>query len=249
MEDSPLKDIRLGKVTTEWAKSRGLPVFYKESVGSTNDWAKDESFKESSLAENVILYVTDHQSKGRGRNQNQWSTGAPGTSLLSSWSFYSDEIPLPVSSPRSGLALYKAAVATWPSLSWSLKAPNDLYLNDKKVAGLLLETLSQGDESRFIWGLGMNVTDAPNLETAISLLQGLGAQMPLLGEDWVSFLDRLFFELSLVIERFQEPLSESEAAALVHVLNLKPGKIEKYLSMDEDGTLTTTERTIPWSSI
>jgi BirA family transcriptional regulator, biotin operon repressor / biotin---[acetyl-CoA-carboxylase] ligase len=250
MNDSPLKDIKLGKITAEWAKARQMKAFYKESLPSTNDRAKEEAFKPEVQEENIILYLSEHQSKGRGRNQNSWIDASPGSCLLSSWSFYLQDVPVPVTSPRAGLALFKAAVGTWSFLNWSLKAPNDLYLNDKKVAGLLLETLTQGDESRLIVGLGLNVTEHPgSVETATSLVENLPAGVPLLGEDWIGFLDRLFFELTVVIERNQDELSPSECGALVHALNLRPGKTEKYISITSDGNIETSERIIPWSSL
>lgn len=250
MQDSPLKDIRIGKITSEWAKARQIKVFYKESLASTNDRAKEDAFKNEIQEHNLVLYVCEHQSKGRGRNQNVWIDSSPGSSLLSSWSFYLEEVPVPVTSPRTGLALFKAAKATWPFLNWSLKAPNDLYLEEQKVAGLLLETVTQGDESRLVVGLGLNVTEHPaNVDTATSLVENLSGGSPLLGEDWISFLDRLFFEFSVVIERSQEMLNSTETTSLVHVLNLRPGKTEKYISLSSDGTIETSERTIHWSQL
>lgn len=250
MQDSPMKDIKIGRVTSEWAKARQIKTIFKESLSSTNDLAKDEAFKSETQEQELVIYLTEHQSKGRGRNQNTWQDASPGSSLLCSWSFYVENAPLPVSSPRTGLALFKAASATWPFLHFSLKAPNDLYLTDKKIAGILIETVTQGEESRLIIGLGLNVTAHPEgVETATSLAINLPKGVPLLGEDWISFLDRLFFELSIVIEHSQEPLNPSESQALVHALNLKPGKSEKYISISEEGTLQTSERTIHWSSL
>jgi BirA family biotin operon repressor/biotin-[acetyl-CoA-carboxylase] ligase len=250
MQDSPLTDIRIGKITSEWAKARSIEVIYKPQLASTSTLAKEEAFKESNLDQNIVLYLTDHQTQGRGRQQNSWHDGELGSSLLSSWSFFVDEVPVPVSSPRTGLALFRAAFATWPYLPWSLKAPNDLFLGDKKVAGLLLETVSQGDDTRFIIGLGMNITTAPkNIGTATSLVAEMPEGIPLLGEDWIGFLDRLFFEFSLVIERQREGLNETEAAAVTYALNLKPGNSEKYLSIAQDGTIQTSARTISWAEL
>lgn len=249
MKDSPLNDIKFGKITSEWAKARGLVSFYKDSIPSTNDRAKEEAFKEDLLDQNVVLYLAEHQSKGRGRNKNHWQDTQHG-SLLSSWSFYLQDVPVPVCSPRAGLALFKAASSTWPFLPWSLKAPNDLYLGEKKVAGLLLETLTQGDEVRFIVGLGFNITSHPeNIESATHLMAHLPVGVPLLGDDFISFLDRFFFELSGVVERSLDNLSPSESATLVYTLNLRPGLEEKYVSVSSDGTIQTTEGTIPWASI
>jgi BirA family biotin operon repressor/biotin-[acetyl-CoA-carboxylase] ligase len=250
MNDSPLSDIRIGKITNEWAKARQIKTFYKETVASTNDLAKDEAYKEGIQEENIVIYLCDHQTKGRGRGKNTWTDVNHGSCLLTSWSFYLENPPVPVTAPRTGLALFKAATATWPFLQWSLKAPNDLYIGDKKVAGLLLENVTQGDETRFIIGLGLNVTTHPtSIETSSSLVENLPQGVPLLGDDWITFMDRFFFEASIVIEKHQEELNPSESKALVHALNLRPGKNEKILSISPDGTIETTERTIHWSKL
>ncbi len=250
MQDSPLIDVRMGKFTADWAKARGLETIYQQQMGSTNDLAKEQAFNEANFDQNIILYVTEHQSTGRGRNKNTWENAAPGTCLLSSWSFFMEDAPMPVTSPRTGLALFKAASATWPFLPWSLKAPNDLYLGENKVAGLLLETITQGNDVRFIIGLGMNITaSSEKIETATSLVENLPKGLPFLGEDYIGFLDRLLFEFSLVIEKQGDALNETEGASLVHALNLRMGETETYTSVTADGTIKSDLRTIPWSSL
>lgn len=250
MVDSAMTDLRMGKFTADWAKARGLEAIYKQQMGSTNDLAKEEAFKEANFDQNIILYVTENQTTGRGRNKNTWDNSAPGTSLLSSWSFFLEDVPVPVTSPRTGLALFKAASATWPFLPWGLKAPNDLYLGELKIAGLLLENISQGADVRLIIGLGMNITaHSEKIATATSLVENLPKGVPLQGEDYIAFLDRLLFEFSLVIEKQQEPLSQTEGASLVHALNLRLGNTETYTSVAADGTMTSNLRTIAWSSL
>ncbi len=250
MQDSPLIDVRMGKFTADWAKARGLETIYQQQMGSTNDLAKEQAFNEANFDQNIILYVTEHQSNGRGRNKNTWENAAPGTCLLSSWSFFMEDAPVPVTSPRTGLALFKAASATWPFLPWSLKAPNDLYLGENKVAGLLLETITQGNDVRFIIGLGVNITaSSEKIETATSLVENLPKGLPFLGEDYIGFLDRLLFEFSLVIEKQGDALNETEGASLVHALNLRMGETETYTSVAADGTIKSDLRTILWSSL
>ena len=69
--------------------------------------------------------------------------------------------PQPIMAPLIGLALLKSCQFVWPNLKLSLKAPNDLFLMHKKVAGLLTESIQQGDKHRLIIGLGMNINDHP----------------------------------------------------------------------------------------
>lgn len=245
---NPLRDIRIGTISSRWAEHNGLPCRFEKSTESTNDLAKAEAFREAA-ADDVKLYLADHQSKGRGRGTNTWSEDRPGAALLSSWSYLVDEAPQPVLTPRVGLALFKAASAAWPFLPFALKAPNDLYVGERKIAGLLLETVTQGDELRLVVGLGLNVLAAPaDVPTATSILDVLPEGVPLLGEDWVAFLERLFFELTDAASKPAGPLTTTERASLKFALNQRTG-VETVTAVLADGGLEYGDRVLPWTSL
>ncbi len=248
--DSPLDDILIGKITEHWAKAQNISCVYFEKTDSTNLKAKSEAFTEKALEEQLIIYLTEEQSSGKGRGTNLWHNSKKGSQLLSTWSFMLTEMPQVTLTPLLGLALYRAASATWPFLNFSLKAPNDLYLNDKKIAGLLVETLSQGDEYRLLIGLGLNVIHAPSEVThATSIVQSLPEDVPLLAQDWISFLERLVFEFSFSIQMGFEPLNSTCIQSLLKTLNLFPSLDEPYTSIDSSGNLTTKSKTISWQEI
>lgn len=239
--------ILIGQVTHHWAKSQKISSQYFSSMNSTSLKARTEAFSESSFNENLIIYLTDNQTEGKGRGANTWSSAEAGSQLLSTWSFMVDGPPHPTISPMIGLALYRAAVSTWPFLNFNLKAPNDLYINNKKVAGILLETLSQGDDNRLLVGLGFNVITAPrDIPTATSLGTELSEQTPLLAQDWISFLERILFEISFSLQWSFEPMNTTSTQALLVALNKHPLLKEKYLTLDESGNLTTASKKISW---
>ena len=247
--DSPIRDIRIGHVTSQWAENKGLRAIYAPEMESTNKLAKQEAFTESLLEENLVLYTTDFQSAGRGRGTHTWST-EKGASLLSSWSFSLQANPQPTTSCHFGLALYRACLATWPFLPWSLKAPNDIYLGKKKVAGLLIETVLQGADGRLIVGLGMNITTPPgDIEIATSLAKALPAGAPLLGEDYAGFLDRLLFEFSEAYMKSEAPLNSTDSRALLEALNRFPHLKELYTGVEKDGSLVTASGKVRWSEL
>lgn len=238
MQDSPLNDIRLGVITKKWAESNRLFVHYEAAMTSTNDRAKGLAFEEKLLQEGLCLFLTDEQSAGRGRGKNSWINPKPGSALLSSWSYLLNIKPQPTTSCLVGLAVYRALTTTWPFLPWSMKAPNDIYINDKKIAGLLLESVIQGDETRLILGLGINVLSSPGeVKTATSILEALPPGVPLLGEDWTACLDRLMFEMSEAISHCEEPLSPSVQHSLLMALNAHPLLKERYVGLEPNGTL------------
>jgi BirA family biotin operon repressor/biotin-[acetyl-CoA-carboxylase] ligase len=237
-EETPLSEIRLGLVTKQWADGHQIFAHYEPSLDSTNTLAKAKAFDASMQTPSLALFLTDHQTAGRGRGQNIWIDDSPGSSLLSSWSFLLPAKPQPTTSCLVGLAVYRALATTWSFLPWSLKAPNDIYLGEKKVAGILLESVAQGERVRLIVGLGINVFSSPeNFGIAGSILQFLPPGVPLLGEDWLAFLDRLLFEISGALSNCAEPLSPSEQMSLVQILNQNPLLKTKYLSIDPNGTL------------
>lgn len=250
MNESPLAEIRIGHITSQWAENNHLFVSYKPQSDSTNKIAKDEAFEESLLEEPLCLYLTDHQTSGRGRGQNTWINDTPGGSLLSSWSYLLKSKPQPTTSCLVGLALYRACSTTWPFLPWSLKAPNDIYIADKKVAGILLESIIQGDNVRLIAGIGLNITSSPQtLASATSLLSSLPEGASLLGPDYMAFLDRLLFELTDAVSHCDEPLSTTDQLSLLMALNKFPLLAEKYTGMNHQGSLFIGDKEIPWTQL
>ncbi|MEK2646176.1 biotin--[acetyl-CoA-carboxylase] ligase [Bdellovibrio sp. BCCA] len=250
MNDTPLADIRIGQVTSQWAENNHLFVSYKSQQASTNELAKEEAFEENLQEESLCLYLTDHQTAGRGRGKNSWIDAQPGSSLLSSWSFLLKIKPQPTTSCLVGLAVYRACSTTWPFLPWNLKAPNDIYIGANKVAGILLESLIQGDNVRLIVGLGFNVTSSPkDVEIATSLLESLPPGAPLLGQDYMAFLDRLLFELTDALSHSDEALSPTDQLSLLMALNQHPLLKEKYTGMEADGSLHIGDKKISWTAL
>lgn len=248
--DTPLNDIRIGHITSQWAENNHLFSHYRPEFDSTNNIAKEEAFSEGLLAEPLCLYLTEKQTTGRGRGQNAWLTETKGSSLLSSWSFRINTKPQPTTSCHVGLAVYRACSTTWPFLKWNLKAPNDIYIGDKKVAGILIENVIQGADIRLIIGLGFNVTSSPrSVQIATSLVEELPAGAPLLGQDYLAFLDRLLFELSDAITYIDEPLSPTEQLSLLTALNLHPLLKNKYTGLESDGSLLIGPTKISWMNL
>lgn len=238
MQDTPLSDVRIGMITKKWAENNRVYSYYLATTASTNDLAKAMAFEEKLLDEPLCLFLADHQSAGRGRGKNSWVDSQPGACLLSSWSYLINAKPQPTTSCLVGLAVYRALSATWPFLDWNVKAPNDIYLGGKKVAGILTESVIQGDEVRVVIGLGINVLASPKeVPTATSILEALPAGVPLLGQDWTACLDRLMFEVTDAISRCEDPLTPSDQHSLLKALNAHPLLQEKYVGLESSGTL------------
>ena len=109
-------------------------------------------------APEAILLLAEHQNAGRGRLGRQWQSQA-GASLT-----FSLGLPLQPAN-WSGLSL-AVGVSLAESLepangkppALQLKWPNDLWLGQRKLGGILVETASWGDQRYVVIGVGLNVT-------------------------------------------------------------------------------------------
>ena len=132
----------------------GTTHVHLERVGSTNAHALDHDHD----------WVTaDLQTAGRGRRGRVW-TSPPGN-LYASALCRDDAVTrdglLPL---RAGLALHDAVVKIAPAAAprLALKWPNDLLLDGRKVAGLLLEARIQEGHRRLVLGFGVNCARHPD---------------------------------------------------------------------------------------
>ena len=141
--------------TKNWAEQFKTPILILESTASSNTFAKTLTPKPKGL----LLILAKQQTAPRGRGKNQWIKSC----FMGTWTWIQKSAVHPVLSPLIGQHLYLSCLSAWPKLPWTLKPPNDLLLNKKKTAGLLVEVLTQGGESQVIAGLGMNVFQAPDI--------------------------------------------------------------------------------------
>lgn len=122
------------------------------------------------------------QTAGRGLAENRWES-APNENLLASFYF---TLPLP---PARQFAFNQCfALAARDLISQyadnvRIKWPNDIYVGDRKIAGILIEHTIVGDRlAQTIAGIGLNVnqTDfSEALPNPISLKQISGKKLPI----------------------------------------------------------------------
>ena len=128
---------------------------YFDSIGSTNDealaWA-------ASGAKDLSLVIADEQTRGRGRLDRKWVT--PKSSALAvSVILRPSASARPHLSRTVGLAALSIADACLKlGLSPKIKWPNDILVNGKKLAGILIESVWSGEDvDSLVIGMGINV--------------------------------------------------------------------------------------------
>jgi BirA family biotin operon repressor/biotin-[acetyl-CoA-carboxylase] ligase len=124
------------------------------------------------------LVISDYQTAGRGRQSNRWSSPRAAENLLFSVLLRPHFALETVSSftLAVGLAL-RDAIAPSLSIPVGVKWTNDLYAQNRKLAGILVESSFSGEAlSAIVVGIGLNVfmTELPeeieSIATSLSLL-------------------------------------------------------------------------------
>lgn len=143
------------------------PVRFDEVTGSTQRTALELA---EAGAPQWTLVAADHQTEGRGRSGRGW-IDEPGRALLFSL------ILRPELAPEHGGLLTLLAGSSMvracreaADVEVGCKWPNDLLLGDRKVGGLLAESVLQGDAFGFVvLGVGLNLGAAPDVPGAGAL--------------------------------------------------------------------------------
>jgi BirA family transcriptional regulator, biotin operon repressor / biotin---[acetyl-CoA-carboxylase] ligase len=131
---------------------------HHRELDSTNsralEWAGDPSL------ELPALVLTDLQTRGRGRGGNAWwaAPGALTCSLILSRPEHAPS-PGPCLSLTAGLAVCEALHQLCPGLSIGLKWPNDVYVQSRKICGILVEAPLK-PRTRVVVGIGVNVNNS-----------------------------------------------------------------------------------------
>lgn len=171
----------------------GFTVEVLPSIDSTNTELMRRA--RAGRLESVLL-VAEEQTAGRGRLGRQWDSGSRAGEVLT----FSLGLPLRMAD-WSGLSLavgVSVAQSLHPELR--LKWPNDLWLRDRKLAGILIET-TQVDTTRYaVIGVGINIAPraAAGLATPPAWLQELEP-----GIDAPQALQRVAAALVRDVQRFE----------------------------------------------
>lgn len=127
---------------------------YLEEIHSTNDWIKDPSIESGSWV------IAESQSQGRGRKGKVWRTvGEEHIVFSGKMELGLTHHSITLISLFAGSALLKSIYEWLPERmnDTFLKWPNDIYRNDKKISGILIETELIDRKLVLILGFGLNI--------------------------------------------------------------------------------------------
>ncbi len=172
-----------------------------DNLDSTSAEAK--RIIQAGYAENGLIVWAKNQSNSYGRYGKIWQSGVGNLHF----SFILDHIVDNISVYPFISALAIRNALSFTNLKIEFKWPNDLLINDKKIAGILLESNIENNRiDKMICGIGLNVNFFPKeLETATSLLNE--------GIENVS-LDKILFNImenyDKYLKKLKDPRKEDE---------------------------------------
>ena len=198
--------------TKKWAEQTNQAfIFYTETT-STNDKAKE--FSPDKQKHKNFLFITKSQTKGRGRRKRKWIN----SDMMVSWSYSLKQAPQPITTALMGLALYIALKNSWKDCPFNIKKPNDIYIKNKKMAGLLIEVVNKGSLHQLIIGAGMNVLTHPPGGSFTHLQENI-KKTKITEKHWIAFLNEWQKQINEKIRICMEnKLRETERQIIVEAI-------------------------------
>lgn len=185
------------------------------SIPSSNGLARElvEAYFEEDQELRTTVLAAEAQPGAYGRNGRAWSAPAGQGLYLT---------VVRRAAKAEPLSIVPIAVARWASealrektgAAIELKWPNDLYSGGRKLAGVIAESRTQGDDTYIAVGIGVNVrgrSDALGVPNATTLEELTGKKLAIAGLVQ-AILDRLDRELAA--PRWDEEVREWELASL-----------------------------------
>ncbi len=206
----------------------GKRVIFRESIGSTNVFLK--RLAQEGAVEGTVV-VADEQSAGLGRLGRQWFS-KKGENLLFSVLLRPD---LPANRIFVLTMMFALAgvgtVEDLCGLNAMIKWPNDIYIGQKKVGGILTECSVLGGIVQYVvLGMGLNVNWNPELEQNL-----LYATSSIFGETKKriareTFLCNILKKMEMYYEKADEDMKESDG--LFQMWNEKSLVIGKKVTIE-----------------
>lgn len=224
----------------------GRRICYREETTSTMDDAK--AMARDGVPEGAVA-IAEQQGRGRGRFNRTW-VSPPGLNLYFTVLLRPAPGQLPYMNMAATLAVHRT-VSQFTGIPTSVKWPNDVRVEGRKISGILIETEFEGGELRHaLAGIGLNVNlDAatyPEIAESATSMRTAAGRVFDRGEVLVSVLSNLeeWYGRVALGESLKEPWSETLETIGQHVqLTWRDSTIEGLAeSVDDSGNLVVLQR-------
>ena len=218
-------------------KTVGKRVYYFEEIDSTQNFAEQIALDEK---ENGTIVIAEKQTAGKGRLDRKWTSPKGGIwfSLIIHPKF---DVSTSTLVPIAGAVALAKAIKNTLNIDVSVKWPNDITLNGKKVAGMLVDASFQANNIDYlILGIGINFDiDAKKIEKRLSKSANFYGVNSLRKKDDSTTPKILLREFLVQFEKILIQLNKGEKAKIVKEWTKKADKIGKKISINtSDGKIS-----------
>ena len=218
-------------------ESIGKRVYYFEEIDSTQNFAEQIALDEK---ENGTIVIAEKQTAGKGRLDRKWTSPKGGIwfSLIIHPKF---DVSTSTLVPIAGAVALAMAIKITLDIDVSVKWPNDITLNGKKVAGMLVDASFQANNIDYlILGIGINFDiDAKKIEKRLSKSANFYGVNSLRKKDDSTPPKILLREFLVQFEKILIQLNKGEKAKIVKEWTKKADKIGKKISINtSDGKIS-----------
>jgi BirA family biotin operon repressor/biotin-[acetyl-CoA-carboxylase] ligase len=250
-----ITDLMLPWEITEGLKTKqiGKRAYYFDSIDSTQNFA-------SSIAKNHddigAVIIAESQSSGKGRLGRTWISPKGGIWLSVVLHPTFDVSKITLVPLAAGVALSNAIRKTL-KLETALKWPNDVTMQGKKVAGMIIDaSIESSSIESLILGVGVNFKINPKeIEKKIKSKENFYGVATLLNKNDPTKPTKLVQSFLEEFERILLALNEGRASSIINqwkknssmlgktvTVSTQNGKITgKAINLDEDGSLIIKE--------
>jgi BirA family transcriptional regulator, biotin operon repressor / biotin---[acetyl-CoA-carboxylase] ligase len=227
----------------------GKRVYYFEEIDSTQNFAQKIALDKK---ENGTIIIAEKQTSGRGRLDRKWTSPKGGVwfSLIIHPKF---DVSNSTLVPIAGAVALSKSIKSILNIETSVKWPNDITLDGKKVAGMLVDASFQANNIEYlILGVGINFDiDVKKLEKRLMKSSNFYGVSSLRAENDVTPPKLLLNEFLLEFEKTLLQLTKGEKSKIVKewtkradnigkkiVINTSNGKISGIAQgIDNDGAM------------
>ena len=145
-------NIKIAKFLTK----KNISLVYLENVGSTMNEIKKY------IGDKNICMIADEQKEGIGRRGNKWTSpkGNIYLSFLFNFNLSIQEHFLFTAVTANSICKF---LNYYIDENINIKWPNDININESKIAGIMTEIVMQNNKKYLIIGMGINISNSPKI--------------------------------------------------------------------------------------
>jgi BirA family transcriptional regulator, biotin operon repressor / biotin---[acetyl-CoA-carboxylase] ligase len=211
-------------------KSNKWNIYITRTLKSTMDEIKKELYE----GKNNSLLMAYLQTNGRGRNQNKWISDLGNLFLTIKLNTYEKA--------RVNIISYFTSIVIYETVNFFLnktkdiiiKWPNDILIDNKKVAGILVDIISKGNKVTDIYlGVGINLKKAPKV---------FGCKTTCIYDEALEKVSRKGFlnKLTLNFNYWENKLKENDNSFIIKNWIKRSWPINKKISFKESKNSSIT---------